>query len=192
MGESTYDPGITLVVLPQTTLEAFRAVAQTLGFSFDRREGDPDDLEHDYSEYWVDAAKSASIAWLHRPGALGTFLRFRGANAERYVADVSRLLFTLDAQSVIMRARGQPDHDSLVLLLHFVPATHPEATPDAVSVLREGLRDERRNIRMAALNAWSAVEWDELRTDVEKLANEDPDDGVKAFAQRLLGWTNPS
>jgi hypothetical protein len=179
-------PTLYRVLDEGVTRASFGEVATALGLAkANTFEPEGDD---GYEEVWANDARTGALNYVEDPFTGQTYVSASGGEADDLIAGLSRRLNLYSPDELIEDAHASDaSHNERVATLFRLALTFSEHD-EAVRRIFENYATQAPHpkLRTAALDAIGLQAWEELRPTVQKVAQDDPDPEVRAYAKAVL------
>lgn len=183
--------GEIMVLEDHVGYEDFLRVAKDLGLALqETQEGDGEVVAH--QEIWATADGESGVNYIDDPTTMTRHLWVRGPDVQELLRKVCARLPAWEDSELLEMAVEAEEHDEQVAAILRVAAGIPRSDPRALQVFEYYMTARHPLLRKATLQAIGYRLWREAVPLVEDAAKNDPDDGVRAFAQRILDRGTPA
>lgn len=177
--------GEYLVLYSDLGREDFVRVAEGRGWIKEKtREGDGDKVS--YQEIWTTPDRTGVVNYVDDPLSGTRFLWLHGAGMDQILREIAARLPCYDQEDLLDLAAQPEDHDEAVQAVMRIAVGFPRFDPRALRVFEIYLQHPSPLLRRATIQAIAYRRWPEGLPLLEKVAQEDPDEAVRAFARRVL------
>lgn len=139
-----------------------------------------------FEEVWTTEDKANAIHFIDDPISGTRFLWVRGPHIRELLFEVYRRLPAYEPEELIQMAAEVREPNEVVDTLFRIAVAFPNFEPRAFRVFETYLTHPTPLIREATVQAIAYRLWSEGIKLLEKVVQEDPDEGVRQFAQSIL------
>jgi len=174
-----------LVLEEDIGYEDFVAVAQDQGW-IKYKTYFPDKNNKRCEEVWTTEDKANAIHYIDDPISGTRFLWVRGPKISELLFEIVRRLPAYEPEELIEMASEASEHNEAVHALFQIAVGFPNFDPKAFRVFEAYLTHPTPLLREATVQAIAYRMWPESIKLLEKVVQEDPDEGVRQFAESIL------
>jgi hypothetical protein len=139
-----------------------------------------------FEEVWATEDKANAIHYIDDPISGTRFIWVRGPRIRELLFEIDRRLPAYEPEELIEMAAEASDHNEAVQALFRIAVGFPNFDPKALRVFEAYLKHPTPLVREATVQAIAYRLWSEGIKLLEKVVQEDPDEGVRQFAQSIL------
>jgi hypothetical protein len=174
-----------LVLEEDIGYEDFVAVAQDQGW-IKYKTYFRDENNRRFEEVWATEDKANAIHYIDDPISGTRFLWVRGPKISELLFEIVGRLPAYEPEELIEMAIEASEYDEAVDALFRIGVGFPNFDPKAFAVFEIYLRQPSPLLRKATVQAIAYRLWPESIKLIEKVVQEEPDEGVRQFAESIL------
>ncbi|MBD2766516.1 HEAT repeat domain-containing protein [Hymenobacter sp. BT664] len=177
--------GEILVLEEDIGYEDFIKVAQGQGW-IKHKTYFPDENSRRFEEVWATEDKANAIHYIDDSISGTCFLWVRGPKINELLFEIVRRLPAYEPEELIEMASAASEHDEMVSALFRIGVGFPNFDSKAFRVFEAYLTAPTPLLRKATVQAIAYRMWPESTKLLEKVVQEDHDEGVRQFAESIL------